>query len=117
VTELKYIAKQESEMVYEALDCAALFRLMSSRSAERYTLNFSGIPKGTTQDDLQAVFEKYNPVEIRIMREDSDGSRGFAFVRFDSEKLNFLVPAELLADGLLTRYSILPIGFSQSLCG
>jgi RNA recognition motif-containing protein len=57
-----------------------------SPPAERTMLHVSGIPKGTTQDDLQAVFGKYNPVEIHIMREDSDERRGFAFVRFDSEE-------------------------------
>jgi RNA recognition motif-containing protein len=51
-----------------------------AQPAEKSTPHVSGIPKGTTQDDLQAVFRKYNPVEIRIMREDSDGRRGFAFV-------------------------------------
>jgi hypothetical protein len=43
--------------------------LITSTSAERSTLHVSGISKGTAQDDLQVVFGKYNPVEIRIMGE------------------------------------------------
>lgn len=53
---------------------------------KRDTIFVSGIPKGTTQDDLRAVFGKYNPEEIRIFLEDSDDRRGFAFIKFDTEE-------------------------------
>jgi RNA recognition motif-containing protein len=53
---------------------------------KRDTIFVSGIPKGTTQDDLRAVFGEYNPMEIRIVREDSDDHRGFAFIKFDTEE-------------------------------
>jgi multiple RNA-binding domain-containing protein 1 len=53
---------------------------------KRDTIHVAGIPKGTTQDDLRAVFGKYSPVEIRIVRENSDDWRGFAFIQFDSEE-------------------------------
>ena len=45
----------------------------------------SGIPQGTTKDDLIKEFQAYNAVDVNIVFEDSDGLRGgFAFVKFSS---------------------------------
>jgi RNA recognition motif-containing protein len=61
-------------------------RVRRARPRKRDTIFVSGIPKGTTQDDLRAVFGKYGSEEIRIVREDSSDHRGFAFIKFDTEE-------------------------------
>jgi RNA recognition motif-containing protein len=44
-----------------------------------------GIPEGTTEDQIRAIFAKYNPVEVRIVYVNNDRGKGFAFVKFASE--------------------------------
>jgi multiple RNA-binding domain-containing protein 1 len=53
---------------------------------KRDTAFIRGIPHGTTDSDIKAVFAKYNPVEVRIKAEDSSDRKGFAFVTFDTEE-------------------------------
>jgi RNA recognition motif-containing protein len=50
------------------------------------TIHISGIPTGTTPGDLLAIFGKYNVLDVKIVREDSDQRKGFAHVQFDSEE-------------------------------
>jgi RNA recognition motif-containing protein len=52
---------------------------------KRDTIFVSSIPEGTTEDDLTAYFAKYNPIAVRIVRRNTEETRGFAFVQFDSE--------------------------------
>jgi RNA recognition motif-containing protein len=52
---------------------------------KRDTIFVLGIPEGTTEDDLRAVFGKYNPTAIRIVRTAAEGGRGYAFIQFASE--------------------------------
>jgi nucleolin len=55
-------------------------------SRKRDTAFIRGIAAGTTPDQLKAFFKNYNPTEVRIIREDSGESKGFAFVQFATEE-------------------------------
>ena len=47
----------------------------------------SGIPQGTTKDDILNELKNFNAVDCRIVYEDADGLRGgFAFVKFASSE-------------------------------
>jgi RNA recognition motif-containing protein len=57
-----------------------------ARQRKRDTAFVLGIPRGTTVEDLRAVFTAYNPTDVRIVREgDGDRQRGYAFVTFATE--------------------------------
>jgi RNA recognition motif-containing protein len=45
----------------------------------------SGIPEGTTKQDLLEAFAGYHPVDARVSRANSAAGRGFGFVKFASE--------------------------------
>ncbi|KAH0793793.1 RNA-binding protein [Histomonas meleagridis] len=42
----------------------------------------SGIPEGTAESDLLEAFKKYNATNAKIIRFNTESSRGFAFVKF-----------------------------------
>lgn len=49
------------------------------------TAYISGIPQGTTRDDILNEFKNYNAVDAKVVFEDANGYRGgYAFVKFDS---------------------------------
>jgi RNA recognition motif-containing protein len=53
---------------------------------KRDTLFLAGIPEGTTKEEITAAFATYNPIDVRIIRQNSVEQRGFAFVQFDTEE-------------------------------
>jgi RNA recognition motif-containing protein len=53
---------------------------------KRDTAFVRGIPAGTTEEQIRAAFRAYNPIEIRIVRQDTADAKGFAFVKFDTEE-------------------------------
>ena len=42
-----------------------------------------GIPEGTTAEDLKEAFKGFNPTDAKIVRFNTDGNFGFAFVKFE----------------------------------
>jgi RNA recognition motif-containing protein len=68
------------------VDDRELFIRPSRPAQKRDTAFIRGIPEGTTEDDVKAAFEKYNPVSVRIKFFDNADSRGFGFITFDSEE-------------------------------
>jgi RNA recognition motif-containing protein len=68
-------------------------RVLTIRASEprerrkRDTAFIRGIPEGTTEDQVKAVFAKYNPIEIRIVYfNKADRGKGFGFVKFATEE-------------------------------
>jgi RNA recognition motif-containing protein len=51
---------------------------------KRDSVFVSGIPVGTTKQDLLEAFAPYNPIDARVARMNSDTSRGYGFVKFAS---------------------------------
>lgn len=55
--------------------------------AKNDTAFVSGIPQGTTKNDLLNIFKDYNATDARVVYEDANGLRGgYAFVKFSSTK-------------------------------
>ena len=52
----------------------------------RTTLFVGGIPAGTTVDQMKAAFASHNPVNARVVKENTEERRGFGFVLFNSEE-------------------------------
>ena len=54
----------------------------------RVTAFVRGIPKGTTKDIIMQAFAQYNPVDARVVFENTEGEQprlGFGFVKFNTE--------------------------------
>ena len=44
-----------------------------------------GIAKGVTKEIVMAAFQKYKPVDCKVIKEDTPERRGFGFIKFESE--------------------------------
>jgi RNA recognition motif-containing protein len=51
---------------------------------KRDTAFISGIPSGTTKEDLINAFKGFRPVDAKVVRENSLEGRGYGFVKFAS---------------------------------
>jgi RNA recognition motif-containing protein len=51
---------------------------------KRDSVFVSGIPPGTTKQDLLEAFAEYRPTDARVARVNSDAGRGYGFVKFAS---------------------------------
>jgi RNA recognition motif-containing protein len=67
-------------------------RVLAIRASEqrerrkRDTAFIRGIPVGTTDDQVKAIFAKYHPIEVRLVYFDNaERGKGFGFVKFASE--------------------------------
>lgn len=69
-----------------SLDNRQLRVRQAHKKAERKrdTAFVSGIPVGSTVEQLKAAFNGYNPVDAKIVKENNGTLRGFAFVKFAS---------------------------------
>lgn len=54
---------------------------------KRDTAFIKGMPAGTKKEDLLKVFEKFNPKDAKVVKEDAEGFTGFGFVLFTPEDL------------------------------
>jgi len=52
----------------------------------RDTAFISGIPAGTKDEDIKAAFAGYNVINVKVVKYDIEGKRGFGFVQFGSEQ-------------------------------